>query len=99
VLGLALDLALGLALGLWLGLVLGLALDLALGLALVLQASFAYNNCHCTEAKPAEIPPSSNPVKQIQKESYPLKTHHSISWLRNHVMKNMTRSRVTLNHD
>jgi len=33
----------------------------------LLQASFAYNNYYCTKAKPAENLPSSNPVKQIQK--------------------------------
>jgi len=45
----------------------------------MLQASFAYNSYYCTKAKPAENLPSSNPVKQIQKELYPIKTHHSIS--------------------
>jgi len=36
-------------------------------LLFMLQASFAYNNCYCAKAKPAENLPSSNPVKQIQK--------------------------------
>jgi len=42
----------------------------------MLQASFAYDNYYCPNAKPAENLPSSNPVKQIQKKLYRIKTHH-----------------------
>jgi len=65
----------------------------SLGLAdILLQTSFAYNNYCCAKVKPAENLPSSNPVKQIQKNH--IQSKPIIQSADSEIMSRKTRPRV-----